>query len=182
MWSNGQPGFQVASHRLGYDSVVSCTAHQLKTQSGNVVKASVQSTLIFCNAEPLLQFKLCHNQKQVWQFWTRISLKTTNNPRWAVELQSSFYSEPCHYTMNKNLKFRNVNTKTAAGTGGSTQRAKMHLQIGPLKLQFVSFKKLPLYDRQLVGAYVALCKAACYCNIFLLTEWKCIFVSQLCQT
>lgn len=37
MSSNGQPGFQVASHRLGYDSVISCTAQQLKPQSGNVL-------------------------------------------------------------------------------------------------------------------------------------------------
>lgn len=35
MSSNGQPGFQVASHRLGYDSVISCTARHLKPQSGN---------------------------------------------------------------------------------------------------------------------------------------------------
>lgn len=35
MSSNGQPGFQVASHRQ-YDSVSSCIAPQLKPQSGNV--------------------------------------------------------------------------------------------------------------------------------------------------
>lgn len=42
---------------------------------------------------------------------------------------------------------------------------QLHFQIGVLKLQFVSFKKPMLYERQLVGAYAASNGDACYCNI-----------------
>lgn len=69
------------------------------------------------------------------------------------------------------------NEETAVGTQCSLQGAKFHFQIGPLKLQFVSFKKSALYDRQLVGTYAASYKAACYCIIFSLNEWQCVFVS-----
>lgn len=62
-----------------------------------------------------------------------------------------------HFTLKKSTI---ENTETAVGTSCSTQGAKFHFQIGPLKLQFASFKKSPLYDRQLVGAYVASSKAA----------------------
>lgn len=48
--------------------------------------------------------------------------------------------------------------------------AKFHFQIGPLKLQFVSFRESVLHDRQLVGTYAVSNKAARYCFIFSLNE------------
>lgn len=85
-----------------------------------------------------------------------------------LQCQIALSCTSIHFTLNKSLQ--NQNTETAVGTSCSTQGAKFHFQIGPLKLQFVSFKKSPLYDRQLVGAYVASFKAARYCIIFSLNE------------
>ena len=66
--------------------------------------------------------------------------------------------------------------QTAVEALCSTNGSKFNFQIGPLKLQFVSFNKSVLDDRQLVGTYATSYKAACYCFIFSLNEWKCIFV------